>query len=130
MKTRSRKSPRKPTSGRAAVAAQSAMLIDVADELDLIDGMLRCVPQLHLVLQLVETEDSTDLAHDPVGHWLEALRASRPQGSDEDNEALRDSQITLGETPNALVALARWRLGRVRALLEGVCRLGRHRKGA
>ena len=98
---------------------RAELLLSIADELDSIDGMLRCVPELKYAACLVRDGESSDEVVDPIGHLLKTHGGKRKRGvqvdEEEDVEALR--RELLG-APDAMIDAARWRLGRVRRLVE------------
>jgi len=109
--------PRPPLPLRA-----SEIWLAFADELDLIDHLLRCVPGLTLAAQLVQNAGLRAEPSDPIGDWLKE-HGGRVSGRsstiprDGEDHASRSGTDILG-APDAMVEIALGRLERLRHFLE------------
>jgi hypothetical protein len=95
------------------------VLLDVIDELGLVIESLDGVELLSHAERLVG-DDSSDAAIDPIGHRLRVL-GGRPHLDVSEDDGIRD---IIG-SPDALIAVARWRIARLRTLVETLVRRGR-----
>jgi len=100
----------------------SEIWLAFADELDLIDHLLRCVPELTLAAQLAQNEDLRADPSDPIGDWLKEYRGrvsgrSSPIPRDGEDDASH-SRTDILSAPDAMVDVARGRLERLRLFLE------------
>ncbi|MCI0350414.1 MAG: hypothetical protein L0Z53_13395 [Acidobacteriales bacterium] len=122
--------PKKPRSGTPARREphphpeawrkNSDLLLTIIDELDLIDGMLRCVPELSMAVRLIRDEESADEALDPIASLIKIHSGKRRRQHDRAADDVVDFRLDLLGSPDAMVDTARWRLKRVRTLLEVV----------
>src|SRR5436190_10417109 len=110
---RTRAAPREIAKSKT-LAQRATPLLDIIDELDLIDRMLRCVAELLVVLCMIRNEQSGDFTLDPIRQWIETLgcdvTAFGEIGTDH-----RGDKIDLLNSPDAMVEMASWRLRRLGA---------------
>jgi hypothetical protein len=109
---------REPDAHPESWRKNSEMFLAIIDELDLIDGMLRCVPELSMAVRMVRDEESADEALDPIGYWIKVHDGKRRRPQERDGGEVEDFRLDLLGSPDAMVDTARWRLQRVRTLLE------------
>ena len=86
-------------------------MLAVIDELDLIDGLLRSVPDLTLAHRLVYSTEA-----DAIHGWLDALSSRRSELADAPQAELTD---VIGAS-DAVVEVVRWRLRRLRDLFSSL----------
>lgn len=108
---------RKRRAGNPRAAIEDALLT-IADELDLVDQMLGCVPVLTMALQTMQDDPR---AEGSIEHWISVFgkghAAPKRSGQHVDPEILR---MELQSAPEWLGDAARWRLQRVGRLLDAI----------
>ena len=125
---------KKPPRRKRPVSPVDAELwLAIEDELDLIDLLLRCVPDLNLAAHLVQDQGLRGDPADPIGMRLKAcgsVTARRHATISRDGEeGAQRCRTDILSAPDAMVDSARARLQRLQLLLETMRHQSRRKRG-